>query len=113
MREIYLDNNATTKALPGVVEAVTAALSDGYGNPSSVHGCGERARKVVDEARGRLAALVRARPTEIVFTSGATEGINTVLRGAVEACASGKPRIVITAVEHEATIECAAALRAS
>lgn len=110
MKEIYLDNNATTRPLPEVVEAVRAAMTEGWGNPSSVHGCGERARKIVDEARELLAALIRARPTEIVFTSGATESINTAMRGVVEA-AKGPARVVISAVEHEATIECAAALR--
>jgi cysteine desulfurase len=112
MREIYLDNNATTRPLPEVVEAVRAAMTEGWGNPSSVHGCGDRARRLVNEARETLAALIRARPTEIVFTSGATESINTVLRGLADAARGTPPRIVITAVEHEATIECAAALRA-
>src|SRR5262245_33755169 len=102
MREVYLDNNATMPPLPAVVEAVRRALVDVWGNPSSVHGCGERARHLMDDAREKLAALVGARPTEIVFTSGATEGINTVLRGAVEANRSGTPRIVISSVEHEA-----------
>jgi cysteine desulfurase len=113
MNEIYLDNNATTRPLPAVVEAVKAALVEGWGNPSSIHGSGERARKVVDAARESLAALVGARPTEVVFTSGATESINTVMRGAVDAARGAKPRLVITSVEHEATIECAAALRAA
>jgi cysteine desulfurase len=113
VREIYLDNNATTRALPEVVEAVRVALCDAYGNPSSVHASGERARKIVDGAREQLAALVRARTTEIVFTSGSTEAINTVLRGSVEAHRSGPARIVTSAVEHEAVIECAKALEAS
>lgn len=112
MREIYLDNNATTRPLPAVVEAVNAALKDVWGNPSSIHGSGERAKKLVDAAREKLAAMIRSRVTEIVFTSGATESINTVLRGAVGAARGQKPRLVISAVEHEATIECAAALKA-
>jgi cysteine desulfurase len=113
MRLIYLDNNATTRPLPAVVEAVAAALRDGWGNPTSLHAAGERARRIVEDAREKTAALIRARPTEIVFTSGATEGINTVLRGAVEASRGRPARLVITTVEHEATIECAAALRSA
>jgi cysteine desulfurase len=113
VREIYLDNNATTRAFPEVADAVASALKDAWGNPSSVHASGERARTVIEEARERMAALIGARTTEIVFTSGATEGINTVLRGAVEASRGAPARIVISSVEHEATIECCAALRAA
>jgi cysteine desulfurase len=99
---IYLDNNATTRPLPAVVDGVAAALTDGYGNPSSVHGMGQQARKLVDLARTRVAGLLQARETEIIFTSGATESINTAVRGAVEASRTERHRVVITAVEHEA-----------
>lgn len=99
---IYLDNNATTRPLPAVVEAVTHALGDGFGNPSSIHSAGESARKKVDEARQRMAALIGARETEIVFTSCATESINTAMRGVVEASRAEKKRVLISSVEHEA-----------
>lgn len=109
--ETYLDHNATTPPLPSVVEAVVRALRDDYGNPSSSHGAGERARRTIDAARESAAALLRARPTEIVFTSCATESTNTALWSAW--IASGrKPgsKLAITAVEHEATIETARAI---
>jgi cysteine desulfurase len=113
MSETYLDNNATTRPFPEVVDAVLRALRDDYGNPSSSHGAGERARKTVDQARETFAALLKARPTEIVFTSCATESINTALRGAVQAARGGKAKLVVTTVEHEATLETAQALKIS
>lgn len=109
--ETYLDHNATTPPLPAVVEAVVRALRDDFGNPSSSHGAGERARRTVESAREAVAALVRARPTEVVFTSCATESTNTALWSAW--IASGrKPgsKLAISAVEHEATIETARAI---
>ncbi len=111
MRTLYFDNNATTKPLPSVVEAVTRALTDAWGNPSSHHGPGEAARREVDAARAVMAELIHARPTEIVFTAGATEATNTALRGAFVAARETPARIVTTAVEHEATIEVAAHLK--
>lgn len=109
---IYLDNNATTQPLPDVVEAVARALVDAYGNPNSIHGAGEQARKIVEEARGRVARLLSCRETEVIFTSCATESINTAMRAAVEATRCSPPRVVITAVEHEAVIDLAAVLKA-
>ncbi len=108
---IYLDNNATTCPLPEAVKAMQAVLVDDYGNPSSVHGAGERARRHVESARAEVAALLGARPTEIVFTSGATESTNAALRGAIAAARTNTCRIVTTAVEHEATIEVCRHLR--
>ena len=99
---IYLDNNATTCPLPAVAEAVLHTLQHGFGNPSSIHGGGEAARQRVEEARAQVAGLINARETEVVFTSCATESINTALRGAVEACRLERSRMVITSVEHEA-----------
>jgi cysteine desulfurase len=112
-REIYLDHNATTPTLPAVREAVLRALGEDFANPSSAHAGGERARRLVDSAREAVAALLGARPTEIVFTSCATESTNAALRSAWLA-AGRKPgaKIAITAVEHEATIETARALAA-
>jgi len=109
---IYLDNNATTRPLPCVVEAVTDALGAGYGNPSSIHGVGEAARRQVDEARSRVAALLGARETEILFTSCATESINTALRGAVESARTETKRVIISSVEHEAVHDVASWLKA-
>jgi cysteine desulfurase len=92
---IYLDNNASTKLDPEVREAVERAL-DLFGNPSSVHGEGRRARRAVEEARDDVARLLGARPEDIVFTSGGTEA-NAL---AIFSAASEGRRIVVTAVEH-------------
>lgn len=112
--ETYLDHNATTPPLPEVVEAVLRALRDDFGNPSSSHGAGERARRTVESAREAVAGLLNARPTEILFTSGATESTNAALRAAFSVgAARGARRIVTSAVEHEATYETARALAAA
>ena len=74
----YLDWNATAPLLPEAQAAIVRAL-EVHGNPSSVHAEGRRARAIVESAREQVAALVGARPAEVVFTSGATEACNTVL----------------------------------
>ncbi len=100
--QIYLDNNATTRPLPAVVEAINEVLGEGFGNPSSIHGIGEAARQRVDRARAQVAEVLGARETEVVFTSCATESINAAMRGVVEASRRDRPRVLISAVEHEA-----------
>jgi cysteine desulfurase len=100
---IYLDHNATAPLAPGVADAVAQALRETFGNASSVHAFGQRAKAALDEARGALARLVDADASEIVFTSGGTESINFALRGAAEALEpAGRRRIITTAIEHEA-----------
>jgi cysteine desulfurase len=99
---IYLDYNATTPLLPEVVEAMLPYLRDHFGNPSSEHEIGRRARAAVEESRGQVATLVGAAPDEIVFTSGGTEANNLAIRGAIEA-RSDCPHIVTSAIEHPAT----------
>lgn len=89
----YLDHNATTPLLPEAREAVVAAL-DVFGNASSVHGEGRRARALIDEARAAVAALVNAEPGEVVFTSGATESNTWALSAPWE-------RIAMAGVEHD------------
>ena len=108
---IYLDNNATTFPLPEVRDAVARALLCG-GNPSSPHASGREARALLSGAREAVAALLGARPGEIVFTSGGTEANNlAVLGGARAAAAEGAPRrVVTTAVEHPAVGEACARL---
>jgi cysteine desulfurase len=101
---IYLDNNATTRPDPAVVQAMLAMLTEWYGNPSSVHRFGQRARQAVDEARGQLARLIGCAESEILFTSGGTESINTAIRGLLSA-RSPRKRIITTAVEHSASRE--------
>lgn len=100
---IYLDNNATTRPLPEVMEAMLPFLSDAYANPSSVHAFGQSARFRMEQAREQVAALLGASAREIVFTSGGTESINLAIRGALGA--SVRPhRVVSTAVEHSAVL---------
>lgn len=100
---IYLDNNATTKPLPEVVEAMLPFLREEYANPSSMHRMGQQARHGVECAREAVAQLIRATPREIVFTSGGTESINLAIRGGVSARV-GKKHVVTTAVEHSAVL---------
>lgn len=99
---VYLDNNATTRPAPEVVAAMLPYLTDWYGNPSSVHRFGQRARQAVEAAREQVAALLGARESEIVFTGGGTEAINTAIRGLLAARAP-RNRIVTSAVEHSAS----------
>src|SRR5690349_19504236 len=105
----YLDNNATTRPAPEVVEAMLPFLTEWYGNPSSVHRFGQRARQAIDEARARVAALVRCADSELLFTGGGTEAVNTAVRGLLAARAPRK-RIVTSTVEHSATRELCAQL---
>ncbi len=80
---IYLDNNATTQLDPAVLEEMLPFLTTYYGNPSSGYGFAAKARKAVDLARERLAALLGCEPAEIVFTSGGTESNNAVINSGV------------------------------
>lgn len=111
-RAIYLDNNATTRALPEVSEAVAAALEDGFGNPSSAHSVGERARLALAAARASVAELIGAVPELVYFTSGATEANNLVLRSVIRETRDD-PVLVTTSIEHASVRECAQALRDS
>jgi cysteine desulfurase len=107
----YFDHNATTPPDPAVTEAVVRALSEDFGNASSVHHFGQRAKAVLDDARSTVADLIGAEPTEVVFTSGGTESDNMALRGAAEAAEAGNRRHIITSsIEHEAVLNTAKAL---
>jgi cysteine desulfurase len=99
---IYLDHNATTPLLPEVVDAMLPYLREEFGNPSSAHAYGWRARDAVAQARSRVAALLGASPDEIVFTSGGTEANNLAIRGAAEVLAP-PAHVVTSVVEHPAT----------
>ncbi len=103
---IYLDANATAPPDPAVIEAMLPFLSQHYGNPSSSHGAGRHARRAVEKARKQVAALIGADESEIIFTSGATESINSVLLSAQHTW-SERPLLIISATEHPATLECA------
>ena len=111
VQRIYLDHNATTPLHPAVVDRMTQTLREDYGNPSSVHHFGQRAKAVVDEARSAVAALLGADPQEIVFTSGGTESDNIAIRGVAEALdASGRRHLIASAIEHEAVLNTLKAL---
>jgi len=99
---VYLDHNATTPLLPEVVEAMLPYLREHFGNPSSSHVYGARARSAVTQARQQVAALLGCDDDEIVFTSGGTEANNLAIRGVAEA-REARRHLVTTAIEHPAT----------
>ncbi|OLP16679.1 cysteine desulfurase NifS [Leptolyngbya sp. 'hensonii'] len=103
MTPIYLDNNATTKVDPEVVQAMLPYLTEFYGNPSSMHSFGGQVGKAVKQAREQVAALLGAEDSEIVFTSCGTEGNNTAIRAAL-AAQPEKRHIITTEVEHPAVL---------
>ncbi len=108
---IYLDYNATTPIAPEVLEAMLPFLHTHFGNPSSQHAYGTAVHAAVAQARSEVGHLVGAGPDEIVFTSGGTEATNHALKGLAFAAANGERRqIVVSAVEHPATLETAHAL---
>ena len=108
----YLDHAATTPLRDEVLAAMLPVLRDTWGNPSSLHGPGRRARVAVDRARERVAAVLGCEPGEVVFTGGGTEADNLALRGALAGTRRqwGRGRLVTSAVEHEAVLETARAL---
>ena len=100
IRRVYLDNSATTPVDPRVAAAMARAVVETFGNASSVHGFGQQARAAVDRARREVAALIRAKQNEIVFTSGGTEANNLAIRGLCEASAAHGRHIITSAIEH-------------
>lgn len=109
----YLDHAATTPVAPEALDAMLPFFSNAYGNPSSLHSLGRRAGVALEAARRSIADRIGARPSEIIFTSGGTEGANAGLRGVALArrAATGANRIVTTPVEHKAVLATAEELR--
>ncbi len=108
MERIYLDYAATTPMDGEVLRAMLPYLTESYGNPDSPHAAGRRAQNAVDSARDTLAALLHAKPKEIYFTSGGTEGDNWALRESAYAQKKqGRGRILLSAIEHHALLSCA------
>ena len=108
----YLDHAATTPMLGEVIAAMSAAMTE-VGNPSSLHTSGRRARRRVEESREQLAAVLGARPSEVLFTSGGTESDNLAVKGIFRARHDADParrRVLISAVEHHAVLDSALAL---
>ena len=102
---IYFDHNATTPVDPAVAETIARVMTEEFGNASSVHHFGQRAKAVLDEARSSVAALIGAEPSEIVFTSGGTESDNFALRGVAEALEpTGRRHLIASSIEHEAVL---------
>lgn len=105
MTEIYLDNNATTRLLPAVQDAIAQAMAANLGNPSSAHSAGDKARRWIEQSREQVASLVHAEPSQIVFTSGATEANNAVIQGVMAQRAStGPPHLVTCVTEHSSIL---------
>jgi cysteine desulfurase len=104
METIYLDHSATTPTDPEVLGAMMRYFANHYGNPSSIHGFGQEAKRAVDEARGQVAALIGADPAEIVFTGGGTEADNMALMGTAFAGIPGRNHIITSAIEHHAVL---------
>src|SRR3954470_3231684 len=102
---IYFDHNATTPVDPAVVQTMARILADDFGNASSVHHFGQRAKAVLDDARSLVATLVGGEPGEIIFTSGGTESDNFALRGVAEALEpTGRRHLIASSIEHEAVL---------
>ncbi|HEY7057468.1 MAG TPA: cysteine desulfurase family protein [Vicinamibacterales bacterium] len=111
MSRAYFDHNATTPPDPAVVEVVSRALLDDFGNPSSVHHFGQQAKALLDESRSAVAELIGGEPAEVVFTSGGTEADNLALRGAAEVLETGgRRRLITSGIEHEAVLNTVKAL---
>jgi cysteine desulfurase len=112
MQRIYLDHNATTAVDPVVLDAMLPYFSSDFGNASSIHTFGQRARAAVETAREQVAALINARPQEIVFTSGGTESDNHAIFGVALHCltSSTSPHVITTTIEHEAVLNACQAL---
>ena len=105
MARIYLDHNATTPPSTAVVDRMATTLREEFGNASSVHHFGQRAKAVIDEARSDVAALIGGDPGDVVFTGGGTEGDNLAIRGVAEAFeATGRRHLIASAIEHEAVL---------
>ena len=111
MARIYLDHNATTPVRPEALEATLRVLGPNFGNPSSVHWAGAAARDVLAHARAQVASALGVAPDEIVFTSGATEASNTVIRNAARRAPTSGDRLVTCATEHPAVLDVCEELR--
>ena len=113
MQRVYLDNAATTKVLPLVVDAMLPYYTEYYGNPSSFHAFAREAHKGLDEARRTVAQCLNAAdPSEITFTGGGSEGDNMILRGVARANRKKGKHIITTAIEHHAILHTLMAMEA-
>ena len=104
MRRVYFDHNATTPVHPAAAAFIGDFLGRLFGNPSSLHWAGREVRPYLDEARSQVARLVNADPSEIVFTSGATEADNQAIKGAAYALSERGKHLITTRIEHPAVL---------
>ncbi|MFC2066258.1 cysteine desulfurase NifS [Chloroflexota bacterium] len=105
MRRIYLDYAATTPTHPDVVKAMLPYFGEVFGNPSSIHVCGQDAKGAIEEARAKIADLISAQDEEIVFTSGGTEADNAAIKGVASANEKKGNHIITSSIEHHAVLE--------
>ena len=101
---IYLDNAATTKTAPEVVEAMLPYFTENYGNPSTIYSLGSASKKAVNQARRTIAEAIGAKQEEIYFTAGGSESDNWALKCTAEAYASKGKHIITTKIEHHAIL---------
>jgi len=104
VRTIYLDYNATTPLAPSVKAAMHPVMEEVWGNPSSIHHLGQRARSILDESRERIASVLKCKSSELIFTSGATESANLALFGIARQFSHKGRHIITSAVEHHAVL---------
>lgn len=107
---IYLDNSATTKPYPEVIESFVKVSTDFFGNPSSLHGMGVQAENLLSKARKQIAELLKVKSSEILFTSGGTEGNNLAIKGAAFANQQRGKHIITSSIEHPSVDEACLAL---
>ena len=105
-QKIYLDNAATTQVDERVVLSMLPCYSEEYGNASSLHSYGTRAKEILDKSRRKLASFVGAEPEEIVFTSGGTESNNLAIKGIAFANRSKGNHIIVSSIEHDCVLNC-------
>jgi len=110
MKRIYLDNSATTRVDDQVVTAMLPFFTETFGNASSTHQWGQRAKQAVEDARGQVAMLLGAQPTEITFLSGGTESDNLAIKGIAEAHSGAGRHIITSRIEHPAVLAACAHL---
>ena len=103
-RIVYLDHAGTTPLNPKAWEAMAPYFQESFGNPSSVHSLGQRARAALDSSREQVAAILECRPSEVVFTSGGTESDNAAICGAAFALRGTGDHIITSSIEHHAVL---------
>ncbi|MEO0092271.1 MAG: cysteine desulfurase family protein [candidate division WOR-3 bacterium] len=102
--EVYLNNNATTKVDPEVLQAMLPYLREYYGNPSNLHSFGREAREAIEQAREEVANFINAKPEEIYFTSGGTESNNWAIKGIFRSLISKGNHIIVSSIEHKSVL---------